>query len=174
VAQSSEAITADPAFLPGSQVRKVTIRPPSLAGQDGWVRLVTQSPRGWPVRSGLVRSAILDVRTLSPEVLTSTEVVMRTMLKVQMSVEKGSQALQNGTLPKVMNGFMQEFKPEAAYFFPENGKRTCLMVFDMKDPSQIPLIVERFFMELNAEVTLTPVMNADDLKKGLEAAKVAR
>lgn len=99
---------------------------------------------------------------------------MRTMLKVQMSVEKGSQALQNGTLPKVMNGFMQEFKPEAAYFFPENGKRTCLMVFDMKDPSQIPLIVERFFMELNAEVTLTPVMNADDLKKGLEAAKVAR
>ena len=28
-------------------------------------------------------------------------------------------------------------------------------------------------MELNAEVTLTPVMNADDLKKGLEATMMA-
>jgi hypothetical protein len=99
---------------------------------------------------------------------------MRTMLKAQMPAEKGNQALQNGMLPKVMNGFMQEFKPEAAYFFPENGKRTCLMVFDMRDPSQMPVIVERFFMELNAEVTLTPVMNAEDLKKGLEASKLAR
>ena len=69
---------------------------------------------------------------------------------------------------------MQDLKPEAAYFYPENGKRACLMVFDMKDPSQIPVIAERFFMELNAEVTLTPVMNADDLKKGLEASMMAK
>jgi hypothetical protein len=96
------------------------------------------------------------------------------MLKVMMPVEKGNQAIQNGTLSKVMIGALQELKPEAAYFYPENGKRACLMVFDMKDPSQIPVIAERFFMELNAEVTLTPVMNADDLKKGLEASKAAK
>jgi hypothetical protein len=98
---------------------------------------------------------------------------MRTMLKALMPAEKGTQALQNGTLPKVMNSFIQEFKPEAAYFFPENGKRACLLVFDMQDPSQIPMIAERFFMELHAEVTLTPVMNAEDLKKGLAASKLA-
>jgi len=99
---------------------------------------------------------------------------MRTMLRVTMPVEKGNQAIQNGTLPKVMMSAMQDLKPEAAYFYPENGKRACLMVFDMKDPSQIPVIAERFFMELNAEVTLTPVMNADDLKKGLEASMMAK
>ena len=99
---------------------------------------------------------------------------MRTMLRVAMPVEKGNQAIQNGTLPKVMMSAIQELKPEAAYFYPENGKRACLMVFDMKDPSQIPLVAERFFVELNAEVTLTPVMNADDLKKGLEASMTAK
>jgi len=99
---------------------------------------------------------------------------MRTMLRVTMPVEKGNQAIQNGTLPRVMMSAMQDLKPEAAYFYPENGKRACLMVFDMKDPSQIPVIAERFFMELNAEVTLTPVMNADDLKKGLEASMMAK
>jgi len=98
---------------------------------------------------------------------------MRTMLKIQMPVEKSKQAIQSGHLPKVLERAMQAIKPEAAYFFPENGKRTCLMVFDMKDASQIPVIVEQFFVELNAEVTLTPVMNADDLKKGLEAIKTA-
>jgi hypothetical protein len=114
------------------------------------------------------------VRILSLGVLISTEVVMRTMLKVQMAVEKGNQAVQNGTLAKVMDSVMHEFKPEAAYFYPESGKRTCLMVLDLKDPSQIPVLVERFFMELNAEVTLTPVMNAEDLKQGLEASKAVR
>jgi hypothetical protein len=96
---------------------------------------------------------------------------MRTMLKIQMPVEKSNQAIQSGNLPKLLERAMQEIKPEAAYFFPENGKRTCLMVFDMKDASQIPIIVEQFFVELNAEVTLTPVMNADDLKKGLAATR---
>ena len=99
---------------------------------------------------------------------------MRTMLRVAMPVEKGNQAIQNGTLPRVMMSAIQELKPEAAYFYPENGKRACLMVFDMKDPSQIPLVAERFFVELNAEVTLTPVMNVDELFEGFRALGVAK
>jgi len=99
---------------------------------------------------------------------------MRTMLRVAMPVEKSNQAIQNGTLPKVMASTLQELKPEAAYFYAENGKRACLMVFDMRDPSQIPVIAERFFMDLHAEVSFIPVMNADDLKKGLEASMAAK
>ena len=99
---------------------------------------------------------------------------MRMMLKVVMPVEKSNQAIQNGALPKLLASTMQELKPESAYFFPENGKRSCMMVFDMKDSSQLPVITERFFMELNAEVSMVPVMNADDLKKGLEASMMAK
>jgi hypothetical protein len=63
---------------------------------------------------------------------------------------------------------MEEFKPEAAYFFPENGVRTALFVFDLKKESDIPYVVERFFSGLGANVTVTPVMNANDLKAGLQ------
>jgi hypothetical protein len=92
---------------------------------------------------------------------------MRTMLTIKMPVEKGNQAVKDGTLPRTMEKFMNDFKPEAAYFLPVDGKRTAIMVFDLKDPSHIPAVAEMFFSGLNAEVTMTPVMNADDLKKGL-------
>ena len=63
-------------------------------------------------------------------------------------------------------------KPEASYFFAEDGRRTALFFFNMQDVSQIPPIVEPLFMGMNASVTMLPVMNADDLQKGLvEAAK---
>jgi hypothetical protein len=44
------------------------------------------------------------------------------------------------------------------------------LVFDLKDPSDIPTIAEPLFMILKAKVEFTPVMNADDLQKGLKAA----
>ncbi len=62
---------------------------------------------------------------------------------------------------------MGTLKPEAAYFFPMNGKRGGFVVFDMTDPSQIPVITEALFQELEAEVELYPVMNQEDLTKGL-------
>jgi hypothetical protein len=43
-----------------------------------------------------------------------------------------------------------------------------MLVIDVKDPSDIPVIAEPFFTQLDAAVEFTPVMNADDVKKGLE------
>ncbi len=37
----------------------------------------------------------------------------------------------------------------------------------MTDPSQIPSIAEPLFLGANANVTLTPCMNLEDLQKGL-------
>ena len=98
---------------------------------------------------------------------------MRTLMKVQMAVERGNQALQSGRMPELMNGFMQETKPEAAYFYTENGRRTALWIFDLKDSAQMPNLAERFFSELHAEVTFSPVMNIEDLKKGLQSLQAA-
>ncbi|OFV89842.1 MAG: hypothetical protein A3G76_13970 [Acidobacteria bacterium RIFCSPLOWO2_12_FULL_65_11] len=97
---------------------------------------------------------------------------MRMMLKVSIPVETGNKAIKDGTLPRTIESTVDRLKPEAAYFFAEDGKRTALFFFNMADASQIPAIVEPLFMGLNAAVTTVPVMNADDLKKGLtEAAK---
>ncbi len=94
---------------------------------------------------------------------------MRTMLTVKMPVGTGNRAIKDGSLPKIMEGAMADLKPECAYFFPMAGKRTALFVFDLKNSEDIPRIAERFFSGLDAEVTLTPVMNGEDLKKGLSS-----
>jgi hypothetical protein len=93
---------------------------------------------------------------------------MRTLLKATMDVATANKTIADGTMPKLMQATMEKLKPEASYFTTVDGCRTCFIVFDMKDPSEMPVIAEPFFMNLNAKVEFCPVMNADDLKKGLE------
>jgi hypothetical protein len=59
-------------------------------------------------------------------------------------------------------------RPEAAYFGPENGVRTAFIVFDMQDPSQLPAITEPLFSKVKATLEMFPVMNQEDLQKGLQ------
>ena len=98
---------------------------------------------------------------------------MRMMLKILIPTETGNKAIKDGSLHKTFEATMSKLKPEAAYFVAEHGHRSAMMFFDMKDASDIPGIVEPLFDGLNARVELLPVMNADDLKKGLDIARQA-
>ena len=92
---------------------------------------------------------------------------MRMMLKFTLPIEKGNAAINDGSLGRTMESIMTKLKPEAAYFTPMDGKRGGVIFFDLAEPSQIPDVVEPLFLNLNAATELTPVMNADDLRKGL-------
>ncbi len=93
---------------------------------------------------------------------------MRMMLRWTVPVERGNATIKDGSLARTLGTLMEELKPEAAYFWPEDGKRAGMMVFDMADPTQIPQIAEPLFLNLDAPVEFLPVMNADDLKTALE------
>ena len=95
---------------------------------------------------------------------------MRTMFTASLDVTAANAAIKSGALPKLIEHTAKSLKAEAAYFYTECGKRTACFVFDLKDSSQIPAIAEPWFMQLNAAVDFRPVMNLDDLKKGIEAA----
>jgi hypothetical protein len=95
---------------------------------------------------------------------------MRMMMKVSMPVEFGNRGVKEGLLPKTMQEFVDKMKPEACYFGADNGKRTAFLVFDLKDATMIPSVAEPFFQTLNASVELTPVMNLEDMKAGVEKA----
>jgi hypothetical protein len=41
------------------------------------------------------------------------------------------------------------------------------MFFNLDDPAMIPVIAEPLFQELQSKVEFIPVMNADDLQRGL-------
>jgi len=94
---------------------------------------------------------------------------MRMMLKVQMDTAAGSKAIQEGRMPTIMQSMMEKLKPEAAYFGPDGGHRTAFIIFQMDDPSQLPALSEPFFSELGARVEFFPVMDRDDLERGLSA-----
>jgi len=94
---------------------------------------------------------------------------MRMMLKIQMPVGAGSAAITSGSLPEIIGNLTESIHPECAYFFAEDGKRSALMVFEMTSSEEIPAIVEPLFMGFDASVTLTPVMNGDELEAGLAA-----
>ena len=90
-------------------------------------------------------------------------------MTVRIPTARGTAALKDGSLQRTLGAFMDERKPEAAYFTvsPE-GERCALFVFDMVDTSVIPAIGEPLFAALEAKITLSPVMNIDDLTTGLK------
>ena len=94
---------------------------------------------------------------------------MRMMLKITMDTEKSNQVLRSGELQDLLQGTLDRLKPEAAYFGPEGGRRAAFIVFDMKDSSQLPPISEPLFQKVGASVDYTPVMDLQDLQKGLAA-----
>jgi hypothetical protein len=95
---------------------------------------------------------------------------MRVMMKVSIPVDTGNKGVKDGFLPKTILGFMEQAKPEAAYFVTEGGKRTGFFFFELKDPSSLPSASEPFFMNLNAAIEVTPAMNVEDMKAGVERA----
>ncbi len=93
---------------------------------------------------------------------------MRMMMKLQMDTEAGSKMIADGSMPQLMQEMMGRLQPESAYFGPEDGMRTAFIVFDLEDPSQIPAISEPLFSKMKANVKLFPVMDREDLQKGLQ------
>ena len=92
---------------------------------------------------------------------------MRTMIRITVPVDAGNRSIQDGSLPKTIAETIERLKPEAAYFFTDRGVRTGIMIVDFKDVSDIPVIAEPLFMGFNAAVEFIPVMNAEELKRGL-------
>ena len=98
---------------------------------------------------------------------------MRMLVKIKIPTEQGNRAIKDGSLGKILEATVTKLKAEAAYFIAEDGRRCALVFFDMKDSAEIPAIAERLFIGLGAEIELVPVMNADDLRRGLTAAMQA-
>lgn len=94
---------------------------------------------------------------------------MRVLLKAQIDAETGTQAIQDGAMRRVIAKISETVTPEAAYFGPQDGKRTMMLFLELEDSSLIPQVTEPLFAELNAELEILPVMNQEELARGLAA-----
>ncbi|MCX6245230.1 MAG: hypothetical protein NTU98_11055 [Bacteroidetes bacterium] len=90
---------------------------------------------------------------------------MKYIMKVQMSIEKGNEALRDPQFGHKMSELLAEIKAEAAYFSTINGQRGAYIVVNLNDASEMPAVGEPFFLWLNADVEWIPVMKPEDLGK---------
>ena len=98
---------------------------------------------------------------------------MRMMLKIAIPTETANTHIAGGTFPAVMQNFLGDIKPEAAYFVAENGVRTAYFFVQMTDASQLPAFAEPAFLAFHAKVDVTPAMNLDDLKAAMPAIEAS-
>ena len=96
---------------------------------------------------------------------------MRFVIKISFSVEAGNRAAKEGfkTIPSIL----EEIKPEATYFYLENGKRTALLIVDLEDASQMPAVAEPWLLGFNAAIEFHPAMVPEDLQKAAPAIEQA-
>lgn len=99
---------------------------------------------------------------------------MRMLLRAVMPTEAGNAAVRKGTLESTLKKILADLKPEAAYFVAtDTGERCAVIVFDMKDSSELPKVAEPWFLAFNAQVTVRPVMSPEDLAAGAPGFKRA-
>ena len=94
---------------------------------------------------------------------------MRIMLKFTFpTTEESNARIRDGSIGQTMETVLGNLQPEAAYFCPIDGKRGGYLVINMEEESELVTKLEPFFLELGAAIETFPVMNADDLKAGLQ------
>jgi hypothetical protein len=98
---------------------------------------------------------------------------MRFMVQFSIPTQYGNEVVRSGKIEKVFKRLGEEFKPEAMYFYPTDGLRGGCMFIQTDNPSVCVAIGERMWFGLQAHVKVTPVMNGEELGKGLtEMGKV--
>jgi hypothetical protein len=98
---------------------------------------------------------------------------MRVMLKFNIPTTEESNssirdAIRDGSIGQTMETILGNLQPEAAYFCPIDGKRGGYLVFNMEEASDSVTKLEPFWLELGATIETVPVMNADELRAGLQ------
>jgi uncharacterized protein DUF3303 len=98
------------------------------------------------------------------------EYPMRFVMKVSIPVEKFNAAVRDGSAGKKLQQILDDTKPEAVYFWEEDGKRGGIMVVNLEKASQIPAFAEPWFLSFDASVAFHPCMTPQDLAAaGLDA-----
>ena len=89
---------------------------------------------------------------------------MRMMMTISIPTVPGNEGIKSGKMMSLVQKMLAEVKPEATYFIADpQGNRAGIIVFDMKNSSELPGLAEPWFLGLNAQVHFQPCMTPQDL-----------
>jgi hypothetical protein len=92
---------------------------------------------------------------------------MKVMVTFSFPTPSGNPVVRSGKIAEIFGGLVADLKPEAVYLYPVRGERGGHFIVNMTDSSEVATIAERFWHGLSATVEMTPVMDGQDLQKGL-------
>jgi hypothetical protein len=90
---------------------------------------------------------------------------MRMLMNVVIPNAKFNAAVKAGTVGQSIGRIVEATKPEAVYFTEQDGRRGCIMIVEVSEPSRIPALAEPWFLHFDADVKFRIVMSPEDLKK---------
>jgi hypothetical protein len=93
---------------------------------------------------------------------------MRFLIRARAPAEPGNKMIQDPNFLTKLEEYINKVKPEASYFMPIEGQRAGAFIVNADSNEQIPAMVEPLFQWWGANVDVIPVMNFDELKRGLE------
>jgi hypothetical protein len=96
------------------------------------------------------------------------------LLKWELGLEAANQAIRNGRWRSSTNPSWRASNLRLPISETEKGTRTAYIFFDLDDPAQIHVIAEPLFQNLSSKVEFIPVMNADELQRGLAESAQAK
>ena len=90
---------------------------------------------------------------------------MKMLLTVEFPLEPFNSLVRSGKAGEILERILETIKPEAAFFTEQDGKRGGIFVVNVKNPSDVPVFAEPFFLKLNASCRFRIVMSPEDLQK---------
>jgi len=94
---------------------------------------------------------------------------MRMILTATLPHEPFNALIKNGNIGKVLNGIMEEIKPEAVYFSLDEGKRSLFIVVNVEKGTDYVKYAEPFFLKFNADIKYDIVITPEEIQSsGLE------
>jgi hypothetical protein len=95
---------------------------------------------------------------------------MRMLMYVKFPLEPFSTYVRDGSVGQKMKKILDAIPHEAVYFTEHDGHRGGIMVVNLKDPSDVPVFAEPFFLTFHAQVEFRVVMSPEDLgRSGIDS-----
>src|SRR3989338_4740861 len=90
---------------------------------------------------------------------------MKFLVEARKPTDVGNRKLKDGSMMKQAQAYLAEVRPDAVYFSVAEGQRTIFMIVNLAGPEKIPEIAEPLWLDWEAEVYFTPVMDAKEFEK---------
>ncbi|WP_305987268.1 hypothetical protein [Roseibium sp. MMSF_3544] len=93
---------------------------------------------------------------------------MRLMMTFKIPTQAGNRAGEQHNIGTAIDKLIADTGASEAYFYMQDGMRAGTIFFEEADQANLPRYNEPLMESLGAQIDIVPVLNLEDLKRGLQ------